>query len=75
MVPASTNFAKDVWTGCPDTPSDGFVSHCLGDQSTILFSESDSLPSSLHEGSFIVLEVLPPFNGGMTFWFVMMALS
>ena len=19
--------AKDVWTGCPDTPSDGFVSH------------------------------------------------
>ena len=74
MVPASTNPTKDVRTGCPDTPSDGFVSHCLGDQSTTLFSESDSLPSSLREGSFIVSKVLPPFNGGTTFWFVMMAL-
>ena len=41
---------------------------------TALFSELDSLPSSLHEGFFIVLEVLPPFNGGTTFWLVMMAL-
>ena len=23
--------AKDVWTGCPDTPSDGFVSHGFRD--------------------------------------------
>ncbi|RVW50669.1 Flavin-containing monooxygenase FMO GS-OX2 [Vitis vinifera] len=29
--------AKDVRTGCPDTPSDGFVSHGLKDQAITLF--------------------------------------
>ena len=74
MVPASANPAKDVWTGCPDTSSDGFVSHYSGDQSTTLFSESDRLPSYFREGPFIVSEVLPPFNGVTTFWLVMMTL-
>ena len=33
----SVDPAKDVWTGCPDTPSNGFVSHCLKDQVVALF--------------------------------------
>ena len=40
----------------------------------LLFFESESLPPSLREGPFIVSEVLPPFNGGTTFWLVMMVL-
>ena len=59
--------AKDVRTGCSDTPSDGFVSHCSDDQSALLFPESDRLPPSSHEGPFIVSEALSPFNGGKTF--------
>ena len=74
MVLASATPAKDVRTGYPDTPSDGFVSHCSGDQSATLFSESDSLPSYFREGPFIVSEVLPLFNGVTTFWLVMMTL-
>ena len=51
MIPALVNPAKDVQTGCPDTPSDGFVSHCSGDQSA-LFSKSKGLsPFSSHEGA------------------------
>ena len=33
----SVDPAKDVRTGCPDTPSDGFVSHGLRDQTIGLF--------------------------------------
>ena len=40
----------------------------------LLFFESESLPPSLRAGPFIVSEVLPPFNGGTTFWLVMMVL-
>ena len=70
---------NDSWLGhpckiCPDTPSDDFVSHCSDDQSIHLFSKSDNLPPSLREGLFIVSEALSSFNGGNTFWFVMMAL-
>ena len=43
MIPASVNPAKDVRTGCSNTPFDSFVSHCFGDQSA-LFPESESLP-------------------------------
>ena len=44
---------KDVRTGCPDTPFDGFVSHGSMDQVVALFSELVGLLSSLREGSFI----------------------
>ena len=74
MVPTSANLGKDVRTGCPDTPSDGFVSHCSRDQFATLFSEWNNLLSFFREGPFIVSEVLPPFNGGTTFWLVMIAL-
>ena len=74
MVPTSANPGKDVRTGCPDTPSDGFVSHCSRDQFATLFSEWNNLLSFFREGPFIVSEVLPPFNGGTTFWLVMIAL-
>ena len=75
MIPASVNPAKDVRTGCPDTPSDGFVSHCSSDQSA-LFSKSKSLSPFLRmrEPFSIVSEALPLFNGRKTFWLVMMAL-
>ena len=44
---------KDVRTGCPDTPSDGFVSHGSRDQAVSLFSGIENLPSSLCENPFI----------------------
>ena len=53
MNSGSVNPAKDVRTGCLDTPFDGFVSHGSKDQAVALFSESDSLPFSLREGPFI----------------------
>ena len=53
MNSSSVNPAKDVWTGCLDTPSDGFVSHDSKDQAVALFSELVGLPSSLHEDPFI----------------------
>ena len=59
--------AKDVRTGCSDTPSDGFVSYCSNDQTSPFLPESESLPPSSHEGPFIVSEALSPFNGGKTF--------
>ena len=37
MISGSVNPAKDVQTGCPDTPSDSFVSHGPQDQSVALF--------------------------------------
>ena len=37
MNSGSVNPAKDVQTGCPDTPSDGFVSHGSKDQAVALF--------------------------------------
>ena len=76
MIPALVNPTKDVRTGCPDTPSDGFVSHCSGDHSA-LFSKSKSLPPFLRmrESFFIVSEALSLFNGRKTFWLVMMALK
>ena len=59
--------AKDVRTGCPDTPSDGFVSHHSDDQFAPFLPKLESLPPSSHEGPFIVSEALSPFNGGKTF--------
>ena len=53
MNSGSVNPTKDVRTGCPDTPSNGFVSHGSKDQAVALFSELAGLPSSLREGSFI----------------------
>ena len=44
---------KDVRTGCPDTPSDGFVSHGSRDKAVGLFLGIASLPSSLREGPYI----------------------
>ena len=53
MSSGSVDPTKDVRTGCPDTPSDDFVSHGLRDQAVGLFSGIASLPSSLYEGPFI----------------------
>ena len=51
--------AKDVWTGCSDTPSNGFVSLFSDNQSSIFLSKKAYL-LSLHEGTFIVSEALSP---------------
>ena len=53
MNSSSVDPTKDVRTGCPDTPFDGFVSHGSMDQVVALFSELVGLLSSLREGSFI----------------------
>ena len=75
MISSSVNPVKDVRTGCPDTPSDGFVSHSSEDQYATPFSESNSLPFSLREDPFYsVRSSAPLFNGGKTFWLVMLSL-
>ena len=47
--------AKDVRTGCPDAPSDGFVSHGKKEIDEIvgLLLGISRLPSSLCEGLYI----------------------
>ena len=61
QIPGSVVPAKGIWTGCPDAPSDGFVSHGKRDKSVGLLLGISSLPSSLCEGSlYIVPEALFP---------------
>ena len=58
--------AKDVRTGCSDTPSDGFVSFFSDNQSSFFLSKKAYL-LSLHEGAFIVSEALSPLMVGRLF--------
>ena len=52
--------AKDIRTGCPDAPSDGFVSHGQRRRykSVGIFLGIERLPSSSCEGLYIVPGVL-----------------
>ena len=61
----SVDPAKDVRTGCPDTPSDGFVSHSSKDQAYLLLCVKTLL--------YNVRSFVPLFNGGKTFWLVLMS--
>ena len=60
---------------CPDTPSDGFVSPGPQDQSVALFlSQITYLPLCVKALFYSVRNYAPLFNGGKTFWLVMMSL-
>ena len=60
MISSSVNPAKDVRTGGPDTPSDGFVSHSSEDQCATLFLSQIAYLSLFVKALFIVSEVLLP---------------
>ena len=74
QIPGSVVPAKGIWTGCPDAPSDGFVSHGKRDKSVGLLLGISSLPSSLCESSYIyrTRSYVSFFNGKEIFWLVMM---
>ena len=75
MISGSVNPAKVVRTGCPETPSDGFVSHGPKDQSVALcLSQIAYLPLCVKALFYSVRSSAPLFNGGKTFWLVMMSL-
>ena len=75
MISGSINPPKDVLTGCPDTPSDGFVSNGPKDQSVAIFlSQIAYLPLYVNALFYSVRSSAPLFNGGKTFWLVMMSL-
>ena len=66
--------AKDVRTGCPDTPSDGFVSHGSKNQAIALFLGSLAyLLLCVKALLYNVRNSALLFNGGKTFWLVMMS--
>ncbi|KAL6327563.1 hypothetical protein AAG906_021853 [Vitis piasezkii] len=69
---------KGIRTGCPDAPSDGFVSHKrrrYGSVGLLLGIEDYQDPSSLYGGLYISLESVPLINGEEIFYVVMMTLN